>query len=104
MAVYAASHTVRSLQEVARMVDLPDYLFVDGEPVRGTASLAVEDPADGSIIAELPAASEFQVRAAVDAAARSFGSWSTTPGWTRGEVLISVAQAIRACADELATV
>ena len=60
------------------------------------------NPKTGELIVDLPEASLAQVEAAVDAAEGAFVSWSqTTPG-QRSALLLALADAIDANADELA--
>lgn len=72
-------------------------LFIDGRWEAGKDTdtvLEVVDPATGETLARTPAADGAQVRAAVDAAARTFPQWAATPAKERGDVL-------RRAADDL---
>jgi aminobutyraldehyde dehydrogenase len=60
------------------------------------------DPATGAIIAQVPEASEAQVRRATAAAQRAFAGWSQTVPRDRGALLLKLADAIEARAEELA--
>lgn len=78
-------------------------LLIDGALQAGEgAPLAIEDPASGEIIAEVPAATEAQVDQAVEAAARAFETWSQTPPAERAARLLAFADAIEGAEDELA--
>jgi acyl-CoA reductase-like NAD-dependent aldehyde dehydrogenase len=62
--------------------------FIGGEQHTNTGeSLGVTNPADGQVFAEVPAASEADVDAAVHAAAAAFGEWSSLAVSKRGEIL-----------------
>jgi aminobutyraldehyde dehydrogenase len=61
----------------------------------------VIDPATGSAIAEIPAASPDEVAHAVDIAAAAFPAWSRTTPRERGELLLALADRVEARATEL---
>jgi 1-pyrroline dehydrogenase len=64
-------------------------------------TLDVENPADGTVIAKVPASSAEDVDRAANAAATAFETWQhTTPG-ERSLLLLKLADAIEARADEL---
>jgi succinate-semialdehyde dehydrogenase/glutarate-semialdehyde dehydrogenase len=63
---------------------------------------AVLDPADGSVIASVAAATPDDARAAVDAAATAGPGWAATPPRERAEVLRRAFDLMSAAAEELA--
>ncbi|WAB93061.1 aldehyde dehydrogenase [Pseudomonas citronellolis] len=73
-----------------------DQNFIDGRFRDGSvaARIAVSDPATGACIAEVPAASEAEVRQAVEAAQRAQRDWAKRPAIERGEYLRRFAEAI----------
>ncbi|MDF3840704.1 aldehyde dehydrogenase family protein, partial [Pseudomonas citronellolis] len=73
-----------------------DQNFIDGRFRDGSvaARIAVSDPATGACIAEVPAASEAEVRQAVEAAQRAQRDWARLPAIERGEYLRRFAEAI----------
>ncbi|MCA3846080.1 MAG: aldehyde dehydrogenase family protein, partial [Burkholderia sp.] len=79
-------------------------LFIDGRFVdavdRGT--IDVLNPHDGSVIAKIAAATAADVDLAVEAATRAFPKWSAMPAAERGRLLLRLADAIEANAEELA--
>lgn len=79
-------------------------LFIDGRFVdaveRGT--IDVLNPHDGAVIAKIAAATAADVDLAVEAATRAFPTWSAMPAAERGRLLLRLADAIEANADELA--
>ncbi|HYI98353.1 MAG TPA: aldehyde dehydrogenase family protein [Thermoleophilaceae bacterium] len=78
-------------------------LLIAGEQVEGQgSSLAVENPATEETLAELSAASEEQIDAAVAAAREAAPGWAATPAAERAELLHEVAARLRARTDELA--
>ncbi|MBA1241740.1 gamma-aminobutyraldehyde dehydrogenase [Pseudomonas japonica] len=78
-------------------------LLINGQLVAGEgASQAVFDPARGSVLVEIPEASEAQVDAAVRAADAAFDGWAQTAPKDRSLALLKLADAIDANADELA--
>ncbi|WP_437880805.1 gamma-aminobutyraldehyde dehydrogenase [Pseudomonas sp. LRF_L74] len=78
-------------------------LLINGELVAGLgASQPVLNPSLGSTLIDIPEATAEQIDAAVRAADAAFGDWSqTTPG-QRSAMLLALAEAIDANADELA--
>jgi len=77
--------------------------FINGEWVDSASgkTLAVENPANGKVIAHVPASDVEDVDRAVEAAATAFQTWQkTTPG-ERMTMLLKLADAIEANADEL---
>jgi betaine-aldehyde dehydrogenase len=79
-------------------------LFIGGEFVDAVGGGAVEvrNPHDGSLLAEVAEARAADVDLAVGAAHRAFPAWAATPAAERGRLLLRLADAIEAHADELA--
>ncbi len=77
--------------------------FIGGEWVDAASgeTLDVENPATGEVIAKVPASSSEDVDRAVDAAEKAFASWSQTTPQDRSLLLLKVADALEANADEL---
>jgi aldehyde dehydrogenase (NAD+)/betaine-aldehyde dehydrogenase len=83
-----------------------DRLFIAGEFVDAIDGGIVEvrNPHDGSLLAEVAEARAADVDRAVTAAQRAFPSWSATAAADRGRLLMRLADAIEANADELARI
>jgi len=83
-------------------------MLIDGRWVeaRGAERFARESPAHGIAVGDYPLAGEADVDAAVAAARRAFdeGRWPRMRGAERAGLLQRVAEAIRAAAEELATI
>lgn len=81
-------------------------LFIDGRFVDSAAGarLAVNDPHDGTLIAEIAEAREADVDRAVEAAGAAKPAWGNTSGAERGRILLRLADLIERDADELAHV
>ena len=79
-------------------------LFIGGEFVDALdgGTLEVRNPHDGSLLAEVAEARAADVDRAVEAAQRAFPAWAATPAAERGRLLLRLADAIEAHADELA--
>lgn len=79
-------------------------LFIDGRwrDARAGRRFAVENPADGSVVAELPDAGPEDMADAVAAAVRAQADWADRPAHERGAMLLRVADAMRAQSEELA--
>jgi aldehyde dehydrogenase (NAD+) len=79
-------------------------LFIDGrftDAVEG-GTIDVLNPHDGALIAKIAAATAADVDLAVEAAARAFPKWAATAAAERGRLLLRLADAIEANAEELA--
>jgi acyl-CoA reductase-like NAD-dependent aldehyde dehydrogenase len=83
---------------------IQDKLFIDGEFVDGEerSRIAVLNPHDNSLIAEVAEARKADVDHAVDAARRAFPAWAKLAAAERGLLLLKLADAIEANAEELA--
>jgi aminomuconate-semialdehyde/2-hydroxymuconate-6-semialdehyde dehydrogenase len=78
--------------------------FIDGrfeQPVGG-GFLDDVDPATAQVCGQLPDSDERDVNHAVDAAARAFPKWSTTPAAERSRILLRIADLIEANIETLA--
>jgi len=85
-------------------MQLKTQLYIDGKWVNGVSTLAVTDPSDDSVIANVQVSSDKECADAVDAAARAFKSWSKTAPRVRGEVLRKAFEIMVAEADRLAEI
>jgi succinate-semialdehyde dehydrogenase/glutarate-semialdehyde dehydrogenase len=83
-------------------MQLKTDLYIDGAWVPGDGSVAVTDPSNGSVIAEMSTSSEAQNDAALDAAHRAFPTWSKTAPRVRSEILRKAFEIMVAEADEIA--
>lgn len=79
-------------------------LFIDGRFVDAIAKgrIAVHNPADGSVLCEISEARAEDVDSAVAAAQRAFAAWSGLAASDRGRLLLKLADAIEARAEEFA--
>jgi aminobutyraldehyde dehydrogenase len=85
------------------MADLPTQLFIDGAFVTGEGEAErVLNPATGELLVALPEASNEQVHKAVSAAHRAFDAWSETTPMERSRMLLKLADAIEARAEQFA--
>ncbi len=77
--------------------------FIGGQWVDAVsgATLDVENPASGEVVATVPASGLEDVNRAVDAAADAFESWSLTTPQTRSLALLRIADILDANGDEL---
>ncbi|HEX6423267.1 MAG TPA: aldehyde dehydrogenase family protein [Acidimicrobiales bacterium] len=83
---------------------LQHRLFVGGEFVDALdgGTVEVRNPHDGSLLAEVAEARAPDVDRAVAAARRAFPAWGATSAADRGRLLLRLADAVEANADELA--
>ncbi len=82
---------------------MADYrLLIGGKLVAGDATMDVINPATEQVLATCPRASERQLDEAVAAAKAAFPGWARTPVAERQGMLLKLADAIDANADELA--
>lgn len=79
-------------------------LFINGRfcPAADGATLATLNPHDNSVIADVSMAGHADIDAAVKAAQAAFPKWSRMAAMDRGRLLLKLADAIEANADELA--
>lgn len=79
-------------------------LFIDGEFVeaQSRSRIPVLNPHDNSLITEVAEARQADVDRAVEAARKAFPAWAKLAAADRGRLLLKLADAIEARADELA--
>ena len=77
-------------------------LLIDGKMVPGDQTMPVLNPATEEVLAQCPRASKDQLDAAVAAAKAAFPAWAATPIEERRRLVIKMADAIEANANELA--
>src|SRR5215213_9264657 len=77
--------------------------FIGGEFVDSASgeTLDVENPANGQVIAKVPASSAEDVNRAVDAAEKAFESYKQTTPQDRSLMLLKIADALHDAADEI---
>jgi succinate-semialdehyde dehydrogenase / glutarate-semialdehyde dehydrogenase len=85
-------------------MQLKTQLYIDGKWVNGSSTLAVTDPSDESVIANVQVSSDKECADAVDAADRAFKSWAKTAPRVRGEILRKAFEIMVAEADRLAQI
>jgi succinate-semialdehyde dehydrogenase/glutarate-semialdehyde dehydrogenase len=85
-------------------MQLKTQLYIDGKWVNGSSTLAVTDPSDESVIANVQVSSDKECADAVDAADRAFKSWAKTAPRARGEILRKAFEIMVAEADRLAEI
>jgi succinate-semialdehyde dehydrogenase/glutarate-semialdehyde dehydrogenase len=85
-------------------MQLKTQLYIDGKWVNGSSTLAVTDPSDESVIANVQISSEEQCIEAVDAAHRAFKGWAKTAPRVRGEILRKAFEIMVAESDRLAEI
>jgi acyl-CoA reductase-like NAD-dependent aldehyde dehydrogenase len=84
------------------MADLkPFRMLINGELVSSDSTFDVLNPATEQVIARVPKASAMHANEAVAAAKRAFPKWRDTPLAQRQKVLLAIADAIDAHAQEL---
>jgi 1-pyrroline dehydrogenase len=77
--------------------------FIGGEFVDAASgeTLDVENPANGQVIAQVPASSDEDVNRAVEAAEKAFETYKQTTPQDRSLMLLKIADSLDAAADEL---
>jgi len=85
-------------------MQLKTQLYIDGKWVNGSSTLAITDPSDESVIANVQVSSDKECTDAVDAADRAFRSWAKTAPRVRGEILRKAFEIMVAEADRLAEI
>jgi len=86
------------------MQPIQNHLFIDGEFVDSEARsrIPVLNPHDNSVITEVSEAQKADVDRAVAAARKAFPAWAKMAAMDRGRLLLKLADAIEANAEELA--
>jgi acyl-CoA reductase-like NAD-dependent aldehyde dehydrogenase len=86
------------------MPTVQNRLFIDGEFVDSEARsrIPVVNPHDNSLITEVSEAQKADVDRAVAAARKAFAAWARMAAMDRGRLLLKLAEAIEANAEELA--
>ena len=79
-------------------------MYIDGQWVDGIGTLAVTDPSDGSVIAEVATAGDAQCEAALAAAHNAAADWAKTAPRVRSEILRKAFEIMTAEADAIATI
>ncbi|HEV7627154.1 MAG TPA: aldehyde dehydrogenase family protein [Streptomyces sp.] len=81
-----------------------DGMYIDGEwrPAAGPEKIDVSNPADGTVIAAVPAGGEEDVAAAVRAARAAFPGWAATPPAERAARLGALRDVLETRRDEIA--
>lgn len=84
----------------------PRQLYYNGSVQKATSSKTFQsiDPSTGTPLAEIHAASNRDVDAAISSAASAFKTWSTTPAVARARILLKAVQLLRERNDEIAKV
>jgi betaine-aldehyde dehydrogenase len=84
----------------------PRQLYYNGSVQKATSSKTFQsiDPSTGTPLAEIHAASNRDVDAAVSSATEAFKTWSTTPAIARARILLKAVQILRERNDEIAKV
>jgi acyl-CoA reductase-like NAD-dependent aldehyde dehydrogenase len=83
-----------------------DRLYIGGRftPALAGATIEVRNPHDGDKLADVAEARAEDVDIAVEAASEAFPDWSATSAMDRGRLLLRLADAIEADAEELASI
>ncbi|ANF83446.1 aldehyde dehydrogenase (plasmid) [Acinetobacter sp. NCu2D-2] len=78
-------------------------LIINGEQIQGVAAtFAVINPADESVLVEVPSASVEQVNQAIETATVAFKTWKNTEDSEINSTFLKIAADIRAAKDEIA--
>jgi succinate-semialdehyde dehydrogenase/glutarate-semialdehyde dehydrogenase len=80
--------------------------FIDGDwrAAAGGAVVIIRDPADGSVVGEVPVMGAAETRQAIEAAARALPAWSKRTAKDRAAVLRRFAELMVANTDDLAVI
>jgi betaine-aldehyde dehydrogenase len=81
-------------------------MLIDGQPVEALDGRAIdiENPANRTVVAQVPRGGEADVSRAVEAAARAFESWRRVPPRERGRLLVRIADAIESDVESIARI
>lgn len=92
--------------ETTLLGSVPKDLFIAGSwcAAQGGATLPVEDPSNGAVLAHVADASVEDGRAALDAAVAAQADWAATPPRDRGEILRAAFEELSRRAEDFATI
>ncbi|WP_298500137.1 5-carboxymethyl-2-hydroxymuconate semialdehyde dehydrogenase [uncultured Maritimibacter sp.] len=79
-----------------------NHIAGENVPAMSGETMDTISPVDGSVLAKVAKSDAADIDAAVAAAKAAFPAWSKTPGAERRKILIKVAEAIEARAEEIA--
>lgn len=79
-------------------------MLIGGQLVEGSSTIDIVNPADESVVAKCPVASETQLEQAVKAANDAFVSWRNTSSSERAELVNKMIATIKEHQDELAEI
>ena len=98
------SATAATSREAEVVAAVPNQLLIGGSwrPAASGRTLRVEDPATGSILAEVADGGAVDALAALDAADAAQAGWAATPARERGEILRRSFEALMDGVDDLA--
>ena len=91
-----------SHQEAFRKTGVLNHVDGQSVPAASGKTFDTVSPVDLTVLASVAKGGAEDIDAAVDAAKRAFTAWSRTPGAERRRILIKVAEAIEARAEEIA--
>ncbi len=85
-------------------MEVRDSLYIGGRWVKpaGRECIEVFRPADGALLATIPAGNRLDAEAAIAAARAAFPAWSATSAGERAALLKRIQQALKARSDEIA--
>src|SRR6516165_2226127 len=88
----------------ATATEFPTQMYIDGQwcGARDGKTLAVINPADESVLAEVAYGGRTEAERAIDAAARAFPAWRASSAYDRAKVLKRTAELIRERAETIA--
>jgi len=86
--------------------EITTQMYIDGAwcDARSGQTLAVINPADESVLAEVAYGTRGEAQRAVDAAARAFPEWRVASVYDRAKILKKTAELLRDRADRIARV
>ena len=92
--------------DIKDMTLLRQQAFIDGgwRAAAGGAVAVIRDPADGSVVGEVPVMGAAETRQAIEAAARALPAWAKRTAKDRAAVLRRFAELMTANTDDLAVI
>ncbi|RMZ83290.1 hypothetical protein DV738_g1254, partial [Chaetothyriales sp. CBS 135597] len=98
IANYPSSH-----EQIASVVDTPN--FIDNQFVASQASTWIDlhDPATNNLVTRVPQSTDAELKAAVESAERAFPKWKATSIMARQQIIFKLTSLIRENMDRLAT-
>ncbi|RMD42795.1 hypothetical protein DV735_g2377, partial [Chaetothyriales sp. CBS 134920] len=98
IANYPSSH-----EQIANVVDTPNFIDNQFLPSQASTWIDLHDPATNNLVTRVPQSTDAELKAAVESAERAFPKWKATSIMARQQIIFKLTSLIRENMDRLAT-